>query len=133
MDIGLFIIIMIVMYVVPEILKRLKPKKPYQYPDFPPALPQGGQGPVGMPGELSRGMKPPPVPEISGEGLPGDEGNPAWAMREEPTMPEVKGLAGDLSLGLPWSAREVAQGIIWAEIIAPPVTMRPMRHGIRRI
>ena len=64
MDIGLFIVLMIVVYVVPELLKRLKKKKPYQYPDFPAPMPPTGQypSPPGIPGELSRGMKPPPMP-----------------------------------------------------------------------
>ncbi len=135
MDIGLFIVIMIVMYVVPEILKRLKPKRPHQYPDFPPALPQGGQGQTGIPGELSRGMKPPILPVTpTGEGLPGDEGDPAWELRPEFAYSEmVEYSRPDLGDRMRISSQEVAQGIIWAEIIAPPVAMRHMRHGIRRI
>ena len=133
MDIGLFIIVLIVMYVVPEIMKRLKPKKPYQYPEFPSPLPSDRQGPLGIPGEISKGTTPPPVSEMSGEGMPGDEGDPNWVMHEEQIIPEAKGFAGDLLVGLSWGAREAVQGFIWAEIIAPPVSLRPMRHGIRRV
>ena len=87
MDIGLFIVLMIVVYVVPELLKRLKKKKPYQYPDFPAPMPPTGQypSPPGIPGELSRGMKPPPMPlyAVQEEGTAGDEGDPVLARYAE--------------------------------------------------
>ncbi|HWR28618.1 MAG TPA: hypothetical protein VN631_02190 [Negativicutes bacterium] len=133
MDIGLFVIIMIVMYVIPEIMKRLKPKKPYQYPEFPSTLPPDGNVPVGMPGELSRGVKPPPVPVMTGEGMPGDEGDPSWGLHVEPVLPEMKGLTEAPEEKLHWGAGGAAMGLVWAEIIAPPVALRPMRHGIRRL
>lgn len=133
MDIGLFVVILIVMYVVPEVLKRLKPKKPYQYPEFPSTLPQGGQGPVGMPGELSRGMKPPPVPVMTGEGMPGDEGDPAWGLHTEPLFAAMKEFSGgSADEKMQPVASEAAMGFVWAEIIAPPVSVRSMRRGIRR-
>ena len=134
MDIGLFIVILIVMYVVPEIMKRLKPRKPYQYPEFPPSLPTDRREAPGIPGELSRGMKPPPLSQtFSGEGLPGDEGDPLWVMPGAHIVPEIKKFEEEQAVGLPGIANGAAMGIIWAEIIAPPVTMRPMRLGIRRI
>jgi len=133
MDIGLFVVIMIIMYVVPEIMKRLKPKKPYQYPEFPPTQQPDAKVPVGMPGELSRGMKPPPVPVMSGEGMPGDEGDPSWGLRMESVLPEVKGFTEGPEEKLHWGAGGAALGLVWAEIIAPPVALRPMRRGMRRL
>ena len=133
MDIGLFVVIMIIMYVVPEIMKRLKTKKPYQYPEFPSTQPPGAQVPVGMPGELSQGMKPPPIPVMSGEGMPGDEGDPSWGLRMEPVFPEMKGFIEGQEEKLHWEAGGAALGLVWAEIIAPPVALRPMRRGMRRL
>lgn len=132
MDIGLFIVILIVMYVIPEVMKRLKPKKPYQYPEFPSTLPPDGHGPVGMPGELSRGIKPPPLQDMTGEGMPGDEGDPAWKLRTELTYPEVKGIAGESGESFRVGASEAALGFVWAEIIAPPVALRQTRRLLRR-
>ncbi len=132
MDIGLFIVIMIVMYVVPEILKRFKQKKPYQYPEFSPPTPTDGQDAAGMPGELSRGMRPPPLPLVGGEGTPGDEGDPAWQKKvDDSGMPRI--LTELPALDRRWELGGVAQGLIWAEIIAPPVSLRPIRHGMRRL
>lgn len=126
MDIGLFIVIMVIMYVVPEILKRVKPRKKYQYPD----LPAGGDGPAGMPGQLSQGTKPPPLPIISGEGTRGDEGDPAWRSPAEPTAV----MLSDVSVpGRNWELGPIAQGVVWAELIAPPVSLRMRRQGGRRI
>ena len=133
MDSGLLIIALIAMYVIPEILKRLKPKKPYQYPEFPPTQPPGEPGPAGIPGELSRGLKPPPVPAMSGEGMPGDEGNPFWKMPQESVASEGKLFLAEQSKEQTWGANGAALGIVWAEIIAPPVALRPMRRGIRRL
>jgi hypothetical protein len=130
MDIGLFIIILIVMYVVPEIMKRLKPKKPYQYPEFPSTLPPG-PGPAGIPGNMSKGMKPPPVPAMSGEGLPGDEGDPAWGLRVQSVLPEVAANAEGPEEKLHLVAGGPALGFVWAEIISPPVSLRKMRRGVR--
>ncbi len=132
MDIGLFVVIMIVMYVVPEILKRLKPKKPFQYPEFPSTLPSEGQGSVGMPGELSQGVKPPPVPLMAGEGMPGDEGDPAWVRLVEPVALGNKEIGEDCGTGS-WKMNEAVRGFVWAEIIAQPVALRPMRRGMRRL
>ena len=130
MDIGLFLVIMIVMYVVPEILKRVKPRKKYQYPDFPADLPAGGDGPAGMPGQLSQGTKPPPLPIISEEGTRGDEGDPAWRSPAEPTAV----MLSDVSVpGRNWELGPIAQGVVWAELIAPPVSLRMRRQGGRRI
>ena len=133
MDIGLFILIMIVLYVVPELLKRFKKKKTYQYPDFP----QTGDRPenVGMPGTLSQGVKPPPVPPISatGEGMPGDEGDPAWKAQDGVpvlvTLEPVGAQVGYYSI----DAEHAMQGIVWAEIMAPPVALRRRSYGRRRI
>ena len=130
MDIGLFILLMIIMYVVPEFLKRWKPKKPYQYPEFPPTLPQDGQGPMGIPGELSRGVKPPVLPIMTGEGMPGDEGDPAWSGKAAPVM---QGFTDATPGDRRWDAGNAVQGLIWAEIIAPPVALRSRRCSIRRI
>ena len=132
MDIGLFIIVMIVMYVVPEILKRLKTKKPYKYPEFPQPLPQGGQGPVSMPGGISRGMKPPPVMEMTGEGMPGDEGDPSWGVHSQPALPEIIGLAARPEDNIRIGTGDAAMGFIWAEIIAPPVALRQTRRSMRK-
>ena len=132
MDIGLFIVIMIVMYVVPEIMKRFKQKKPYQYPEFPSPVPTNGQDAAGMPGELSHGMRPPPLPVIDGEGTPGDEGDPTWRMNSDDVgMPKI---VAELPVAdRRWELCGVAQGVVWAEIIAPPVSLRPIRRGIRRL
>ena len=130
MDIGLFIIIMIVLYVVPEILKRFKKRRPYQYPEFPQE-----REPVedGMPGSLSQGTKPPPVPYVADEGVAGDEGDPSWKV--EPvtaisTGSELRETQGS-SYGLDY--RAAMQGIVWAEIIAPPVALRRRNTVFKRI
>ena len=133
MDSGLLIIALIAMYIIPEILKRLKPKKPYQYPEFPPNQPSEGQGPAGIPGELSRGIKPPPVPAMSGEGMPGDEGDPFWRMPQESVASEGKLFMAEHAKDQTGVVSGAALGIVWAEIIAPPVALRPMRRGIRRL
>ena len=132
MDIGLFIVIMIVMYVVPEILKRFKQKKPYQYPEIPSPVPTNVQDATGMPGELSRGMRPPPLPVIDGEGTPGDEGDPTWRMNTDDSG-MTKKLPAAPALDQRWELGGVAQGLIWAEIVAPPVALRPIRRGMRRL
>ena len=127
MDIGLFIVLMIVVYVVPELLKRFKKKKPYQYPNFPlPNPPTGPQpSPPGIPGELSRGMKPPPPMPLYAlqgeEGTAGDEGDPAWEVRM--TGPAI-GIAESEIYSAPvfcFDAQQAAQGVVWSEIIAPPL------------
>ena len=130
MDIGLFIVIMIVMYVVPEIMKRFKQKKPYQYPEFPSPVPTNGQDAAGMPGELSHGMRPPPLPLTGEEGTPGDEGDPTWRMNTDDSG-LTKILPAEPALDKRWELCGVAQGFVWAEIIAPPVSLRPIRHRIR--
>ena len=136
MDIGLFIILMIVVYVVPELLKRFKKKKPYQYPNLPSSLPPTGQPPVppGIPGELSHGMKPPPVPVIAlqEEGAAGDEGDPAWERRM--TAPVVGIAETELNMApvFCFDVRQAAQGVIWSEIIAPPLALRQVRQRMRR-
>ena len=132
MDIGLFIVIMIVMYVVPEIMKRFKQKKPYHYPEFPSPVPTDGQDAAGMPGELSHGMRPPPLPVLDGEGTPGDEGDPTWRMNTDDSG-LTKILTELPALDRRWELGGVAQGLIWAEIIAPPVALRPIRRGMRRL
>ena len=132
MDIGLFIVIMIVMYVVPEIMKRFKQKKPYRYPEFPSPVPTNGQDAAGMPGELSHGMRPPLLPVSGGEGTPGDEGDPTWRMNiDDAGMP--KNVTELPVVDRQWELGGVAQGVVWAEIIAPPVALRPIRRGIRRL
>lgn len=132
MDIGLFIVVLIVMYVIPEIMKRLKPKKPYQYPEFPSTLPSDRQEPLGIPGGLSHGMKPPVFPSLTGEGMPGDEGDPAWGLHVAPALADMQGLSGEMGESRRVGLSEAALGVVWAEIISPPVALRPMRQGIRR-
>ena len=138
MDIGLFIVLMIVIYVVPELLKRFKKKKPYQYPNFPlPNPPTGPQpSPPGIPGELSRGMKPPPPMPLYAlqgeEGTAGDEGDPAWEVRM--TGPAI-GIAESEIYSAPvfyFDAQQATQGVVWSEIIAPPLALRQMRRHMRR-
>lgn len=130
MDIGIFIALMIVMYVVPELLKRFKAKPKYKYPEFPPASP----GDVRMPGTLSQGMKPLALSgdKMSGEGMPGDEGHPSWAVRLESAQPGERGVVGERDYPA-LDTSMAAQGVVWAEILARPVSMRPMRRGTRRI
>jgi hypothetical protein len=126
MDSGIIIVLLIAMYVIPEILKRLKPKKPYQYPEFPSTLPPTEQGPA----------KPPSIPVLSGEGMPGDEGDPFWQIPKaavSTAVPETKRLSPESFAEPSWGSQGVAMGIIWAEIIAPPVSLRPMRRGVRRL
>lgn len=130
MDIGLFIIVLIVMYVIPEIMKRLKPRKPYQYPEFPSTLPQE-QVPAGIPGELSRGMKPPPLVLMNGEGMPGDEGDPMWGIQAKPVITELGEFTDEREEHFHLGPNEAALGFIWAEIIAKPVALRPLRRGVR--
>ena len=133
MDIGLFILVMIVLYVVPELLKRFKKKKPYQYPEFP----QTGDRPenVGIPGTLSQGMKPPPVPSSAGpdEGMPGDEGDPSWKAREGVPVLSALEPAGVQVGQCSIAAESARQGIVWAEIMAPPVALRRRSYGRRRL
>ena len=121
MDIGLFIVLMIVVYVVPELLKRLKKKKPYQYPDFPAPTPPTGQYPSapGIPGELSRGMKPPPMP--------------LYAVQEDAPVNEITG--GEIETQSVWGLDpgQAMQGLVWAEIIAPPLALRHLRQHRGRI
>ena len=137
MDIGLFIVLMIVVYVVPELLKRLKKKKPYQYPDFPAPTPPTGQypSPPGIPGELSRGMKPPPMPlyAVQEEGTAGDEGDPDWGVKMTAPVNEITG--GEIETQSVWGLDpgQAMQGLVWAEIIAPPLALRHLRQHRGRI
>ena len=137
MDIGLFIVLMIVVYVVPELLKRLKKKKPYQYPDFPAPMPPTGQypSPPGIPGELSRGMKPPPMPlyAVQEEGTAGYEGDPDWGVKMTAPVSEIAG--GEIETQSVWrmDPSQAMQGLVWAEIIAPPLALRHLRQHRGRI
>ena len=132
MDIGLFIVLMLVVYVVPELLKRLKKKTPYQYPDFPaspPSIPYPTA--PGIPGELSRGMKPPPMPlyALQDEGTAGDEGDPEWGAK---ATASVSGIGiGEVEEKTAWSLgpNQALQGFVWAEIMAPPLALRQVRHN----
>lgn len=131
MDLGLFLVIMILFYVVPELLKRFKKKRPYQYPEFPPTDEQAG---ARMPGSLSQGAKPPPVPVMaaSAEGTAGDEGDPNWRSENPPAVP-ASSITKELSVcACCTDARTVMQGIVWAEIIAPPVSLRRKNALLRR-
>ena len=130
MDIGLFIVVMLVVYVVPELLKRFKKKRTYQYPEFPPAGESTGGG---VPGTLTQGTKPPPVPVYaSEEGAPGDEGDPDWAMRQVAPVLAVADLGNVPAGASSVNAQNAMQGIIWAEIIAPPVSLRRKNQTLRR-
>jgi hypothetical protein len=135
MDIGLFIVLMIVVYVVPELLKRLKKKKPYQYPDFPaPPLPTGQYPSApGIPGELSRGMKPPPMPiyAVQEEGTAGDEGDPDWGVRMAVPISEIGNAETEEKYAWGLGPSQALQGLVWAEIISPPLALRHMRQNRR--
>ena len=137
MDIGLFIVLMIVVYIVPELLKRFKKKKPYQYPDFPTSNPTPGpqSSPPGIPGELSRGIKPPPMPlyALQGEeGTAGDEGDPAWEVRMNAPVVGIAESELHIAPVFCFDAQQAAQGVVWSEIIAPPLALRQMRRTMRR-
>ena len=133
MDIGLFVALMLVVYVVPEILKRMKKRKPYSYPPVPiPSPPEAPNSiPPGIPGELSAGIKIPGFSTaypMSGQGSAGDEGDPEWEQRKEllfieETRDPLCGF-GELNI----SPREAVQGIVWAEIISPPLAKRQSRN-----
>ena len=131
MDIGLLIFFMIVLYVVPELLKRFKTKRTYEYPEFPTQKPGG---PVGMPGTLSQGMKPPPVPAAAAldEGKTGDGGDMAWGTQINiPLLANLESASQTGSFEL--DTRNAMQGVVWAEIIAPPVSLRRRSYGRRRL
>lgn len=133
MDIGLFILVMIVLYVVPELLKRFRKKQPYQYPEFPQTGERSEN--VNLPGTLSQGMEPPPVPSLAatGEGLPGDEGEPAWKARTGvPVLITLEQMAPSASL-YSLNSQEAMKGVVWAEIIAPPVSLRRRRSVVKRV
>ena len=131
MDIGIFIVIMIVLYVVPELIKRFKAKPKYKYPE----IPSEPAGDVRMPGTLSKGRKPPALPgqAMTGEGMPGDEGDPAWVVRSDSAQPGERGVVGELEPSPVIDTGRAAYGVVWAEIIARPVSLRPMRNGARRV
>lgn len=137
MDIGLFVVLMIVVYVVPELLKRMKRKKPNQYPPIPiPIPPQGQDRPgAGIPGELARGIKPVfhSVYEMSGEGMAGDEGDPDWESKESLEVEDVSGPLAVGELTLRFDPAEAAQGVVWAEVLAPPLAMRSNRRSLGRV
>ena len=106
---------MLLMYVVPEIWKRMKkPKQPYQYPELPGQ--QGGA--TGIPGALSKGVRPPELPV---EMTP----DPTSASQALAAVPFVDNSYPQADLA------PVAQGIVWAEIFAPPVAIRLKRNGGR--
>ena len=90
--------------------------------------------PPGIPGELSHGMKPPPVPVVAlqEEGAAGDEGDPAWERRM--TAPVVGIAETELNMApvFCFDVRQAAQGVIWSEIIAPPLALRQVRQRMRR-
>ena len=136
MDIGLFVVLMIVVYVVPELIKRMKPKKTNQYPQIPFPVPMPGQNypPSDTPGELSRGIKPPSlsVYEMSGEGMAGHEGDPDWQRKEDLAVMDVSGPLETGELTLRFDPTAAAQGLVWAEVLAPPLAMRPSRSRMRR-
>ena len=137
MDIGLLIGLMIVVYVIPEVLKRLKRKKPYEYPQFPEPAPQQApeQHRTGVPGNLSQGMKPPPVPVyfVSDEGMAGDEGDPAWGQRPGGSVVlELTDIGSDTGTGLQLDPGGSALGFVWAEVLAPPLSLRSSRRSLRR-
>lgn len=130
------VLFLIVMYVVPEFLKRRKKKQPYQYPDVPPqGFPGESPRPVGIPGSLSRGIKPPPVPlqvteGVAGdEGKAGDEGDPNWGLQP---MQDVPVLAGEITDRASLDPAMAGTAIVWAEVIAPPVALRLARGQRRR-
>jgi hypothetical protein len=135
MEIGLFIL-MLLMYLVPEILKRRKKKEPYKYPDAPwTGTTEGQNQNSGIPGTLAKGMKPPPVPlqitegAAGDEGLAGDEGVQDWGIQP---MTEVPALADARIGGAALDPAMAGQAIVWAEVIAPPVSMRLARGQRRR-
>lgn len=132
MDTVVVLVILLVMYIVPEILKRFKTKKPYQYPEFPATGPEAGKGTSGIPGELSRGVRPPPLPVAGGEGTPGDEGDPAWVLQAATPVaePHLSVFRAEGTFPDPAGA---AAGIVWAEILRPPVALRIRGRGMRRI
>ncbi len=137
MDIGLLIGLMIVVFVVPELIKRMKKtKKPNQYPQIPLPIPSPEQNypAPGIPGGLSQGVKPPliSVYEMSGEGMAGDEGDPDWARKEDLTVLDVSGPLETGQMALRFDPAEAAQGVVWAEVFAPPLSMRPNRRSLRR-
>ena len=126
MDVGLFVILMIVLYMVPEILKRSKKKQPYQYPEFPSEADAG----AGTPGTMSQGTQPPPVPLYAGmTEEAGGEANPSL----DPAAIRSLGLAASAAEYAPAvSAATLTQGVVWAEIIAPPVSRRRRNFGMKR-
>ena len=133
MDIGLFIIIMVVLYVIPELLKRFRKKKPYQYPEFP----QAGERPenAGMPGALSQGVKPPPVPvyATAGERTPVDDADPYGNTKTGvPVLVHLEPVGAQTGL-YSLSSQGAIQGIVWAEVIAPPVALRRRSYGRRKL
>lgn len=135
MEIGLFIL-MLLMYLVPEILKRRKKKEPYKYPDSPwTGMPEGQPQTSGIPGTLAKGMKPPPVPlqipegEAGDEGRAGDEGVRDWGVQQ---LAEAPVLADARIGGAALDPAMAGQAIVWAEVIAPPVSMRLARGQRRR-
>ena len=113
MDSGILVVLLLLMYVVPEIWKRMKkPKQPYQYPELPGQ--QGGA--TGIPGALSKGVRPPELPA------------------EVAAPPVVATLAAVPFVDNSYPQADlapVAQGIVWAEIFAPPVAIRLKRNGGR--
>jgi len=136
MDIGLFVALMVVVYVVPELVKRMKRKKMNRYPPIPfPLPPQGQRSDSGIPGELSRGVKPVfhSAYEMSGEGMAGDEGDPDWERNDSLEVEEVSGPLAVGELTLRFDPAEAAQGLVWAEVLAPPLAMRSDRRSLRRV
>lgn len=133
MDIKLFIALMVVVYVVPELFKWLRKRKPNQYPGFPVPTPPSDQYPTapGIPGELSRGMKPPAMPLyfMQEEGTPGDEGDPNWEIKRVAQVTEIGEAETEAKSAWGVDVTQATQGVVWATIIGPPVALRPMRQN----
>jgi hypothetical protein len=127
MDIGIFIVIMIVLYVVPELLKRFKAKPQYKYPEIPST--PTAEGPM----TDTEFREPMVLPSISDEGRAGDEGDPSWVVRSASEQVGARGLVGEREASPALDLSLAAQGVMWSEILARPVSMRPMRHGTRRL
>ena len=76
-------------------------------------------------------MKPPPMPlyALQDEGTAGDEGDPEWGAK---ATASVSGIGiGEVEERTAWSLgpNQALQGFVWAEIMAPPLALRQVRHN----
>ena len=119
------ILLMLLLYLLPELFKR-RPKK-YEYPEVPAPVPEPEAGPSPAPGSGRQKAEPVRVPEVlwSQPQLKAREGIPmsvtAPPMQVTQLEETTEGWQGHMSQAA------VVNGFIFAEILQPPRSRRPLQ------